>query len=816
MKVLKFGGTSVGTPESIKQVIEIVKAALQEEKTIVVVSAFGGITDDLIHLSELAARGTETYRDLYDTIEKRHLEAIKELVHAKRQSGVIANIKYILNELDDILHGVFLVKELSAKMRDFILSFGERLSAQIIAEAFKELGTDARYTDSRKIIITDKNFGNANVNFEETNELIKKHFISALGELHIIPGFVGTTLNNETTTLGRGGSDYTASIIAAALGVDILEIWTDVNGMMTTDPRKVQRAFCIPEISYEEAMELSYFGAKVIYPPSIQPVYEKKIPIHVKNTFDAKGVFTVISETAREDERPIRGISSMDEMSLLTLSGTGMVGVTGTSKRLFGCLAENGINVVLISQASSEHSISLAISEKDAIKAEKAIRLEFKEEFAGNKLDKLLVEHDMVIIAVVGKNMKSTPGVSGRLFNALGNNGINVLTIAQGASELNISIVINRQNEEKALKLIHEAFFLSKIKALHLFIVGATGMIGKTLIKQIAQQNQNLKKQIAVDIKIIGLTNTKKRLVNPEGFDPETCLATLDAKGKIADLSQFIENMIAANLPNSIFIDATAHKIVADNYERILNSSIAIVTPNKLACSGSFEAYKKLKETARKRNTRFLFETNVAAGLPVISTLNDLLNSGDKILKIEAILSGTLNYITNNVSREKSISTVIKDAVKAGLTEPDPRVDLSGADVARKILILGRELGNVIEMSDVIVDKFIPEECLETPDLRNFLEKLEAFDDTFERRRAEAEAEGKKFRVIATFENGTPKVEMKSFDVNHPFYYAKGSDNIVLFTTNRYKELPLMIKGPGAGAEVTAAGVFADIIRIAY
>ncbi|UZR94541.1 bifunctional aspartate kinase/homoserine dehydrogenase I [Chondrinema litorale] len=816
MKVLKFGGTSVGTPESIKQVIEIVKKVLKEEKAIVVVSAFGGLTDKLIHLSEMASNGTEAYKDLYKTIETRHLEAIQQLVHAKRQSGVIAQTKYILNELEDILHGIYLVKELSLKMKDFILSFGERLSAQIIAEAFKETGIDARYTDSRDLIITDRNFGNANVNFEETNQRMKSYFIAAQGELHIVPGFVGKSLKNETTTLGRGGSDYTASIIAAAINVDILEIWTDVNGMMTADPRKVNKAFTIPEISYEEAMELSYFGAKVIYPPSIQPVYQHKIPIHVKNTFDPNGIFTVISDKAKEDEKPIRGISSMKDISLVTLSGSGMIGVTGTSKRLFGCLADSNVNVILISQASSEHSISLAIAENDAIKAEKSIKDEFAVEFASKKLDNLLVENQMTIIAVVGKNMKSTPGVSGRLFNALGSNGVNVLAIAQGASELNISIVINKYNEEKALKLIHEAFFLSKTKALHIFIAGVTGLIGKTLIKQIEKQSETLKKQIAVDIRVIGLTNSRKRLINPDGFEPETCINTLETKGKVADLPQFINNMIEANLPNSIFVDATASKVVADSYEKILNASIAIVTPNKLACSVNYEYYKKLKEVARKRNTRFLFETNVAAGLPVISTLNDLINSGDKILKIEAILSGTLNYITNNVSQDKSISAVIKDAVKAGLTEPDPRIDLSGSDVARKILILGRELGHKLEMSDVIVEKFVPEESLETPDLRNFLEKLEAFDDTFERRRSEAEAEGKKFRVIATFENGIPKVEMKSFDQNHPFYHAKGSDNIVLFTSNRYKELPLMIKGPGAGAEVTAAGVFADIIRIAY
>ncbi len=816
MKVLKFGGTSVGTPESIKTVIAIVNQALEEEKVLVVVSAFGGITDQLIQLSEMAASGSEAYKELYATLEKRHIEAIQQLIHARRQSGVIAETKYILNELDDILHGVFLVKELSLKMKDFILSFGERLSAQIIAEAFKETGIDARYTDSRKLIVTDRQFGNAQVKFDQTNEQIKNYFLAAQGELHIVPGFVGRSPQNETTTLGRGGSDYTAAILAAAIGVNTLEIWTDVNGMMTADPRKVNKAFTIPEISYEEAMELSYFGAKVIYPPSIQPVYRRGIPIHVKNTFDPEGKFTVISNYAKADDKPIRGISTMGGMALLTLTGSGMIGITGTSKRLFGCLADYGVNVALISQASSEHSISIAISEKDAHKAEQAIKETFREAFAQGSLDALLVEKSMTILAVVGKNMKRSPGVSGRLFSALGSNGVNVLAIAQGASELNISIVIDEKNAEKALKLLHEAFFLSKTKALHVFIVGATGMIGKTLLKQITLQSENLKKQIGVDFKVIGLTNSRKRFMNLGGMDPAECLKSLEIKGKPADLPQFIDNMIAANLPNSVFVDTTAHQEVADNYDKILDASIAIVTPNKLACSGKLDYYKKLKEIALKRNTHFWFETNVAAGLPVISTLNDLLHSGDKILKIEAILSGTLNYITNHVSKEKSISAVIKDAVKAGLTEPDPRVDLSGADVARKILILAREMGHELEMKDVQIEQFIPEECLGTSDLRTFLEKLEEFDDTFERQRAEAEAQGKKFRVIASLENGVPKVEMKSFDIQHPFYFAKGSDNIVLFTTNRYKELPLMIKGPGAGAEVTSAGVFADIIRIAY
>ncbi|WP_020529148.1 bifunctional aspartate kinase/homoserine dehydrogenase I [Flexithrix dorotheae] len=814
MRVLKFGGTSVGTPERILQVIEIVKDALQKEKVAVVVSAFGGITDQLIKVSEMASSGNEGYKDLQREIETRHIQAIKTLVHARRQSGVVAEIKFLLNELEDILHGIYLVKELSPKMKDFILSFGERLSASIIAEAFKEKEIDARFTDSRNLIITDKNFGNANVNFTETNERIQKHFINAQGELMILPGFVASTKNNETTTLGRGGSDYTASIFAGALHVEVLEIWTDVNGMMTADPRKVRTAFTIPEISYEEAMELSYFGAKVIYPPSIQPAYQKQIPILVKNTFDPKGKNTIISGDAPDDEKPIRGISSMKDIALVTLTGSGLVGVTGSASRLFNALAKSQINVILISQASSEHSITTAVEEKNAELASKVIYKEFKEEFKGQKLDQVIVEQALSIVAVVGKNMKKTPGVAGKLFSSLGRNGVNVLAIAQGASELNISLVVRQIDERKAVSIIHEAFFLSETKALHLFIAGSTGLIGKTLLSQITKQFGSLKENSAIDIRLIGLMNTRKMVIEPQGINPGSANEVIENADKKSSLDSFVDEMISQNLRNTVFVDATASQLISDQYEKILNANISIVTPNKLACSGDINYYKRLKKIARKRGAKFLFETNVGAGLPVISTLNDLIQSGDKIIKIEAILSGTLNYITNNVSKDKKISEVVLDAKEAGLTEPDPRIDLSGSDVARKILILARELGYDLNMEDVESEPFISKESLDASDISDFFEKLKAYDETFEKERSKLDAKDEKYRIIATLEDGKPKVKVKTFDKTHPFYMAEGSDNIILYTTNRYNELPLMIKGPGAGAEVTAAGVFADIIRI--
>ncbi|MDW7695539.1 bifunctional aspartate kinase/homoserine dehydrogenase I [Flammeovirgaceae bacterium SG7u.111] len=814
MKVLKFGGTSVGSPEIIKQVIKIVKPATLKEKVVVVVSAFGGVTDQLIAISRQAAEGDATYKELYKAIEHRHIDAIKELVHARKQSGLLADIKYLFNELDDILHGVYLVRELSPKMQDFILSFGERLSARIISEAFKEQDVNTEFADARNFIRTNRIFGNADVDFEVTNKQIVEYFKNTDITLQIVPGFVASTDQGETSTLGRGGSDYTASILAAALNADLLEIWTDVNGMMTSDPKKVKKAFTIPEISYEEAMEISYFGAKVIYPPSIQPAYNKRIPIAVKNTYDPEGADTLINTNAPDGKRPIRGISSMKDVSLITLFGSGMIGVTGTAKRLFNCLADAKINVIMISQASSEHSITIAVKELEAYAAAKLIREEFEEEIAASRIEDVKVENGLSVVAVVGKNMKNTPGISGKLFSSLGKNGINVLTIAQGASELNISFVINRSDESKALNVIHEAFFLSDTKVLNIFVAGATGLIGTTLVKQIKAHSEWLKSNNAIDVKLAGLINTKKMLISEEGIDLDNYKEILGSSDSDADLPKFVEEMKKANLPNSVFVDATASADVSEQYAKVLNSSISIVTPNKLACSGSMEYYKELKELSHKRGAKFLFETNVGAGLPVIGTLNDLVHSGDKILKIEAILSGTLNFIFNTVSSERKMSDVVVEARENGFTEPDPRIDLSGSDVARKILILSRELGYDMNIDEVEMKPFIPEKYFEADSVEQFLKNLEEFDGIFEADRSKLDAKEQKYRVIAKLENGKASISLNTYDKGDSFYAAAGSDNIILYTTERYLEQPLMIKGPGAGAEVTAAGVFADIIRV--
>jgi aspartokinase/homoserine dehydrogenase 1 len=810
MRVLKFGGTSVGTPEAIQKVVEIVRN-LPDAKA-VVVSAFGGTTDKLILAGSQAASANEAYRDTFKEIESRHIKAVETLIHTTRQSGVIANVKFMLNELEDILQGIFLVRELSSKTLDFIMSFGERLSAYIVAQAFLEKNVTASHIDARTLVKTDNNFGYAKVDFKQTDKLIQDYFQANPQGVKIITGFIGSTNQSETTTLGRGGSDYTGAIFAAALQAEVLEIWTDVDGMLTADPRKVTKAFKLDEISYEEAMELSYFGAKVIYPPSIQPAYLKQIPILIKNTFNPTDPGTMICKDAKTDDKPIRGVSSMNDIALITLSGGGIVGVPGSAMRVFRALATHSINVILISQASSEHSISIAVTSKSAEDAEAALQTEFSTELKAHQIEKISVEKDLTIIAVVGKKMKNTPGLAGKLFSALGKNGVNILAIAQGGSELNISLVINKENEKKALNVIHESFFLSGTKVINVFLVGA-GLIGKTLLKQIDRQVGVLAERNAIDIKVVGIANSTKQLINPNGIDTSKW-ETLLAEGDKADLGTFVSQMIDANLPNSVFVDCTAHQEVASQYSTVLKASIAVVTPNKLAAAGEYSYYKMLKARAKQHNVKFLYETNVGAGLPVISTLNDLINSGDKILKIQAILSGTLNFLFNTVSKDRKLSDVVKEAQEKGYAEPDPRIDLFGADIARKITILAREAGYEIETKNVDIIPFLPKNCLESKTVDEFFTALKQYDDEFEAQRAAVEAEGKKYRVIAMLEDGKASISLQKVDNLSPFYFAQGSDNIIMFTTDRYKELPLMIKGPGAGAEVTAAGIFADIIRI--
>ena len=813
MKVLKFGGTSVSTPENINKVIEIVKFSLDQVRCAVVVSAFGGVTDQLLEAGKLAEKGDERYLSILNKIEQRHIDSAKQLVNVKRQSSVLANVKIILNELEDVLHGVFLVKEMTLKTQDFILSFGERISANIIAESFKENGIDANYNDSRELIKTDSSFGNAHVQLEKTYDLINGFFQKSEG-LQVFPGFISSTDENETTTLGRGGSDYTASLIAAALGARELEIWTDVDGMMTIDPRKVEKAFPVPGLSYAEAMELSHFGAKVIYPPTIQPAFSKNIPIHIKNTFNPKAPGTVISKKSGESNTLIKGLSSIDSVSLLTLHGSGMIGVAGISMRLFTALASNNISVILISQASSEHSISVAISPADGAKAKKAVEKEFAPEIQSKSIDKVEIENELSIVAVVGEKMKMTRGIAGKLFSTLGRNGINVVAIAQGSSELNISFVIENRDLRKSLNVIHDSFFLSETRDLNLFIVGV-GTIGKTLLNQIDQQFKYLADGHSLNVKIVGLANSKKMLHQEAGIAIGDWQKQLDKEGVESDIYKYIDKMIELNLPYSIFVDCTANEDIAQCYKKVLKSSISVVTPNKIACSGKLKYYNDLKDTAANKGVKFLYETNVCAGLPIISTLNDLIKSGDEIFKIETILSGTLNFIFNTYSKDVPFSQVVKIAQESGYSEPDPRIDLSGTDVARKILILARELGADIQPEEVKVDSFLPENCRKAKSLEDFYSELEKADAAFEEQRASLEQEGKKLKYVAVFENGKAYTALQAYDKKHAFYSVEGKDNIVLFSTARYKEEPMIVKGAGAGAEVTAAGVFADIIRIA-
>ena len=695
---------------------------------------------------------------------------------------------------------------------DYILSFGERNSCYIIAKVLNEKGIPASYLDARQVIKTDKNFGSAKVDFDLTYEKIKEHY-SKHPEIQVVTGFIGTAKGGLTTTLGRGGSDYTAALVAAGLNAKHLEIWTDVNGVLTADPRKVKRAFTIPSMTYAEAMEMSHFGAKVIYPPTLQPALKKNIPLYIKNTFNPTFKGTYISDKQDPSGHAVKGISSISGIALLTLSGSGLFGVHGIAARLFSCLAQAGINIILITQGSSEHSISFAIQPKSASKAKKRIEKEFEYEMQMSIVEPVKVEDNLSVIAIIGENMRYRPGISGRLFNALGNNGVNAIAIAQGSSELNISVVINQDDESKALNSLHEAFFLSETRELHLFMVGV-GLIGSTLIKQIKDQADFLKENQAIELKIVGLSNSKTMVFNPEGIDLKNWKKDLAAAEEKANISMFVDKMRNLNLPNSIFIDNTANTGIANHYESILDASISISTPNKIATSSSYLQYQRLKTIAKKRGVQFMYETNVGAGLPVLSTLKDLINSGDRILKIEGVLSGSLSYIFNNYTEGRQFSDIVLEAKKLGYTEPDPRVDLNGIDVRRKIIILARETGLALEAADVKIENILPKACQEATTVEDFFVEIEKANAGFEKKRAKAAKAGKVLRMIASLDKGKAKIAMKEVDATHPFYTLSGSDNMIVFTTDRYKERPLVIRGPGAGAEVTAAGVFAEVITI--
>ncbi len=815
MKVLKFGGSSVATPERIQNIIEILKSYYQRgDRFAVVFSAFGGVTDALIEMSRRASKGEECYQSLFHEFSERHQEAVRKLIKPPLQKSILAELQANHEVLKNLLYGIYLVREASPRTMDYVLSFGERNSAFIIAHAVQQAGIQAGYLDARKIIKTDKSFGSAKVNFELTNEKIRQYF-EEHPEVQIVTGFIGSTKGGLTTTLGRGGSDYTASILAAALEARQIEIWTDVNGVLTADPRKVKKAFTIPRMTYAEAMEMSHFGAKVIYPPTLQPALRKRIPIYIKNTFQPEFEGTYISAEADRNGHAVKGISSIPEVALLTLSGSGLFGVPGMAARLFNCLAREKINIILITQGSSEHAISFAVEPSKAQLASKLVAREFEYEQEKGWVDPIKIEQDLSVVAIIGENMRYRPGIAGRLFQALGKNGINAVAIAQGSSELNISVVINRSDEAKALNALHEAFFLSDTKVLHLFMVGV-GLIGSTLIQQIRKQAKYLKEKRSLEIKIVGLANSRKMLFDEEGIDLDNWAETLAQATDTMRLQEFIARMKALNLSNSIFVDNTASEEVARFYETILDSSISISTPNKIATSSAYLQYQRLKTIAQKRGVQFLYETNVGAGLPVIGTLNDLINSGDRILKIEGVLSGSLSYIFNNFRPGRSFSAIVREAREKGFTEPDPRQDLTGADVRRKLVILAREIGLPLEPEEVEIEDILPPAVKEAPSVDAFFEQLEKHDAHFNALLEKAESSGGVLRMIASLEDGKAALRLSTVKAGHPFHSLSGSDNMIVFTTERYRERPLVVQGPGAGAEVTAAGVFSEIISIGH
>jgi aspartokinase/homoserine dehydrogenase 1 len=813
MKVLKFGGSSVAKPERIRSIADILKDYYKRgEKFAVVFSAFGGVTDYLIKMSSAAAKGDESYIEHFNSFSKRHIDTANELFNEAEREEILAELKENHEVLKGLLKGVFLVREASPRTMDYVLSFGERNSNYIISQYLRKEGINTNYLDARKIIKTDKKFGAAKVDLDATSKNIQEYFANH-PEVQITTGFIASSKGGLTTTLGRGGSDFTAAILAAGLDAESIEIWTDVDGVLTSDPRRVKSAFTIPTLTYAEAMEMSHFGAKVIYPPTIQPAMAKGIPIYIKNTFNPSFVGTFISKESSVNGHPIKGISSISDISLLTLQGSGLFGVPGIAARLFNSLARAKINVILITQGSSEHSISFAVSPKDSARAKRKVDEEFEYEFQSDGVELAKVENDLSIIAIIGENMRYEPGISGKLFQALGKNGINCVAIAQGSSELNVSVVINKVDESKALNSLHESFFLSDTKELHLFMVGV-GLIGSTLLNQIEKQNAYLKENSQLQIKVIGISNSRKMYFNEAGIDLNTWKDKLLNSNEAADVSTFIEKMKTLNLSNTIFVDNTANATITSHYEKILDSSISISTPNKIATSSAYLQYERLKYIAKKRGVQFLYETNVGAGLPVISTLNDLIQSGDRILKIEGVLSGSLSFIFNSFTEGVKFSTVVKQAKDLGFTEPDPRTDLNGIDVRRKLIILARESGLPLEQASVKIDAILPEACQKAENVAQLFEEIEKADDYFENMRANAAKEGKVLRFIAKLENGEASIVLQAVDASNPFHSLSGSDNMIVFTTDRYKERPLVILGPGAGAEVTAAGVFAEIITI--
>lgn len=809
MKVMKFGGTSVGSVKSILNVKQIVEAC--DEQVIVVVSALGGITDQLISTARMAASGDRGYETCFRQILDRHIDMIEQVIpDGESKLKLEMTVSSLLDELKNIFQGVYLIRDLSVKTSDTIVSYGERLSSLIISVLIE----GAVWYDSRKFIKTEDKFSKHLLDADLSNQLIRRTF-KELPRVALVPGFIASDkTTGEVSNLGRGGSDYTAAILAAALDASALEIWTDVDGFMTADPRVISAAYPIAELTYVEAMELCNFGAKVIYPPTIYPVCHKNIPILVKNTFNPSAPGTIIVQERRAPEsKAIKGLSSINDTCLITVRGLGMVGVIGVNRRIFTSLADSGISVFLVSQASSENSTSIGVKTSDADLACNVLNEEFAKEIERGEMYPMYAERGLATVAIVGENMKHTPGIAGKLFGALGRSGISVIACAQGASETNISFVIDANYLRKALNVIHDSFFLSEYKVLNVFVCGK-GTVGSNLLDQIAHQQRELMKKDGLKINVVGIADSRRALFSREGIDLKNYAERLQTEGVPGGVREMCEGIVKMNIFNSVFVDCTANAEVASCYKELLNHNVSVVAANKIAASSDYENYAELKAIARHRGVKFLFETNVGAGLPIINTINDLIHSGDRILKIEAVLSGTLNYIFNNLSAEVPFSQTIRMAKEAGYSEPDPRVDLSGKDVVRKIVILAREAGYRVEQSEVNVELFVPQEYF-SGSIEDFWQQVPALDAAFEEQRKKLEAEHKRWRFVAEMADGKVSVRLRAFGEHHPFFDLEGSNNIILLTTERYREYPLLIQGYGAGADVTAAGVFADIMSIA-
>ena len=815
MKVLKFGGTSVATPDRVRHIADLISKRLSNsEKLTMVCSAFAGVTDKLVQIARLAEKGKRTYAEESGKLRDLHLATVKSLLTGDHQMDCLDRVNKNFDVLENLLKGVLLVREASPRTMDYILSFGELNSCQIIASYFKSTGLKSKFVDGRDIIKTNKDFGGAKVVFRKTNELIHAHYGKWAEHLNIVTGFVAADVGGLTTTLGRGGSDYTAAIIASALHAESLEIWTDVDGVLTSNPKIVPNAYTIPQLSYDEAMELSHFGAKVIYPPTIQPALVESIPIYIKNTFNPQFEGTLItSEKSSIGQRRITGVTALSNVVLMTIEGSGLIGVPGMAARLFNALGKAELNVVMITQASSEHSICFAVMDKDEKEAHQQLIAEFERELEANMINPISIERDLSLVAVVGENMKSVPGVAGSLFRSLGRNGINVVAIAQGSSELNITFAIKQSQERKALNLVHDAFFLSENKTLNIFLVGV-GLIGSTLLSQINDQKDNLKVTKRLDTRIIGIANTKKMVFNKAGLSLDEWKDTLSASAEESSLDDFVNRILELNLPNSIFIDCTANTEIKKWYPKLLSNSVSISTANKVAASSQYSEYQELKDLALKHNVQFMYETNVGAGLPVIRTIENLVKSGDEVECIEAVISGSLSYIFNNYKPDVSFKDLIHKARELGLTEPDPRDDLSGQDIKRKIIILTRVAGYHVEPEEVEVEAILPDSCLEAETIDDFFLELEKHDDYFRSIVQKASDQGQKIRYVASMEKGKAKIKLAFVSKESPFFNLLSTDNMVVIKTKRYQERPLVIQGPGAGADVTAAGVFAEIIEL--